>query len=708
MTIDTNAPPTPPADAASTAAALRVEDLSLAYVVRGIQRPVLRGVTFEVRPGESYGLVGESGCGKSTTAYAAVRYLPRNAVITGGRILVAGDDITKMSDDEVRRFRMHHASMVYQDPGAALNPTTKIGPQVVEAFSVLGQGKQEAEANALKALKRVQIADPEQVAQRYPHQLSGGMQQRVVIAIALASDPKLLVLDEPTTGLDATVEASVLDLVRSLQAETNAAVLLIAHNLGVIRTLCDRVGVMYAGKIVEEGDAAAVFEHPEHPYTLGLLRSLPRRGIRKSQRALSTIPGNLPQIGTSLPTCVFVDRCPLATDLCRTVEPPVVEIGAGRWTRCHHRDRLGELVEPPATVGQDTVHGDLALSIENVSKTFHQSGHDVPALVRVGLDLFDGETLGLVGESGSGKSTLAKTILGIEDPDAGSSLELDDHALAGRSANRPTEDKRSIQMVFQNPDSALNRGWTARHILARSVSKLTGLKGKAVNERVDKLAADLRLTQRHLDLKPRQLSGGLKQRVAIARAFAGDPRIVVADEPTSALDVSVQAAILNLLAELQLKGKTSYLLISHDLGVVRYLADRIAVMYLGRIMEVGGSEAVFRGPNHPYTEALLSAVPNVDSEERVRILLAGEIPSPANPPSGCVFHTRCHRAIAGLCEVTEPPLIEVEPGHLMSCHIPLEDLRRLQKRSAELGETLVTPPAPVPAEPASPTGASPD
>ena len=713
MTIDTNAPPTPPADAASTAAALRVEDLSLAYVVRGIQRPVLRGVTFEVRPGESYGLVGESGCGKSTTAYAAVRYLPRNAVITGGRILVAGDDITKMSDDEVRRFRMHHASMVYQDPGAALNPTTKIGPQVVEAFSVLGQGKREAEANALKALKRVQIADPEQVAQRYPHQLSGGMQQRVVIAIALASDPKLLVLDEPTTGLDATVEASVLDLVRSLQAETNAAVLLIAHNLGVIRTLCDRVGVMYAGKIVEEGEAAAVFEHPEHPYTLGLLRSLPRRGIRKSQRALSTIPGNLPQIGTSLPTCVFVDRCPLATDLCRTVEPPVVEIGAGRWTRCHHRDRLGELVEPPATVGQDTVHGDLALSIENVSKTFHQSGHDVPALVRVGLDLFDGETLGLVGESGSGKSTLAKTILGIEDPDAGSSLELDDHALAGRSANRPTEDKRSIQMVFQNPDSALNRGWTARHILARSVSKLTGLKGKAVNERVDKLAADLRLTQRHLDLKPRQLSGGLKQRVAIARAFAGDPRIVVADEPTSALDVSVQAAILNLLAELQLKGKTSYLLISHDLGVVRYLADRIAVMYLGRIMEVGGSEAVFRGPNHPYTEALLSAVPNVDSEERVRILLAGEIPSPANPPSGCVFHTRCHRAIAGLCEVTEPPLIEVEPGHLMSCHIPLEDLRRLQKRSAELGETLVTPPAPPAppaplAEPASPTGASPD
>jgi peptide/nickel transport system ATP-binding protein len=674
-------------------AALRVEDLSLAYVVRGIRRPVLRSVSFEVRPGESYGLVGESGCGKSTTAYAAVRYLPRNAVITGGRILVGGDDITKMSDDEVRQFRIRHASMVYQDPGAALNPTTKVGPQVVEAFTILGQKPDEARASAFKAMQRVQIADPEAVFQRYPYQLSGGMQQRVVIAIALASDPKLLVLDEPTTGLDATVEASVLDLVRNLQAETNAAVLLIAHNLGVIRTLCDRVGVMYAGKIVEEGDAASVFADPKHPYTLGLLRSLPRRGVRKSERALATIPGNLPQIGTDLPTCVFVDRCPLATELCRTVVPPVVDVGNGQWSRCHHIDRLGELVEPPAIVGADTIRGDVALSVEGVSKTFHQSGHDVPALVGVTLELRDGETLGLVGESGSGKSTLARTILGVESPDAGGSIELDEHALAPKSAGRPTDDKRALQMVFQNPDSALNRGWTARHILSRSVSKLTGLKGKAVNERVDKLAADLRLTQRHLDLKPRQLSGGLKQRLAIARAFAGDPRIVVADEPTSALDVSVQAAILNVLSELQVKSRTSYLLISHDLGVVRYLADRIAVLYLGRIMEVGDSETVFRGPNHPYTEALLSAVPNVDGEDRRRIILEGEIPSPANPPTGCVFNTRCPRVIRGLCEVVEPPLIEVEPGHMMSCHIPLEELRRLQRRSTDADAPVLTTPA---------------
>ena len=674
-----------PSTAPAVQPALRVEDLELAYLVRGIPRPVLRGVSFEIAPGESYGLVGESGCGKSTTAYAAVRYLPRNARITKGRILVAGDDITAMRGDQLRRFRMRHASMVYQDPGGALNPSMKIGPQVIEAFTVLGQDPRTARENALAALRRVQIADPGHVMDRYPHQLSGGMQQRVVIAMALASDPQLLVLDEPTTGLDATVEASVLDLVRELRDEMHAAVLLIAHNLGVVRTICDRVGVMYAGKIVEEGDAVDVFERPQHPYTVGLLRSLPRHGVRKSQTPLATIPGNLPQIGTPLPTCVFVDRCPLATELCRTEVPPVVTLDGGRWTRCHYPERVRDLAQEPLGTGFPAVVGDEALRLSDVSKTFHVGRHDVPALVAVELSLRDGETLGLVGESGSGKSTLAKTILGIESPDAGSTITLGQHLLGALATDRPTEDKRSIQMVFQNPDSALNRGWSVRSILRRSVAKLTGLRGRAADERVDMLAASLRLSQRHLDLKPRQLSGGLKQRVAIARAFAGDPRIVVADEPTSALDVSVQAAILNVLSELQAQSRTSYLLISHDMGVIRYLADRIAVMYLGRIQEVADSETIFRGPNHPYTEALLSAVPSVDGQTAARIRLEGEIPSPARPPSGCVFHTRCHRYMQGICEVTEPPLVEVEPGHLMRCHIPLEELRRLQARDAATG-----------------------
>jgi len=678
------------ATATLTTHALAVEDLHLAYKVRGIPREVLRGVSFHVRAGEAYGLVGESGCGKSTTAYAALRYLPTNGVITGGRILVGGDDVTRMSDKELRRFRARHASMVYQDPGTALNPTLRIGAQVTEAFTILGRSSADAARDALAALKRVRIADPEQVMQRYPHQLSGGMQQRIVIAMALACDPQLLVLDEPTTGLDATVEAEVLDLVRALRHETSAAILLIAHNLGVIRAMCDRVGVMYAGKIVEEGDAIEVFERPKHPYTVGLLQCLPRHAVRKTERALFTIPGTLPQIGASLPTCVFVDRCVLADETCRTVVPPLVEImdGGGsvngasaHVSRCHHVDRIDEIPEPVAEESQQQLGGQVVISFHDVGKTFHQRGHDVPALVGIELDLTDGETLGVVGESGSGKTTLAKTLLGIHEPDAGGEIDLDDHHLAGKATNRPTADMRAMQMVFQNPDSALNRTWTVRRILKRSVSKLTGITGADADRRVAKLSEALRLSPRHLDMRPRQLSGGLKQRVAIARAFAGDPRIVVCDEPTSALDVSVQAAILNLLAELQATASTSYLFISHDLGVVRYLADRIAVMYLGRLQEVGTTDQIFDGPHHPYTEALLSAVPSVDGEPSRRIRITGEIPSPADPPSGCVFHTRCHRFIEGTCDVIEPPIVEVAPGHRIRCHIPADQLGRTQVAS---------------------------
>ncbi len=665
--------------------ALAIEDLELAYKVRGIEREVLRGVTFHVAPGEAYGLVGESGCGKSTTAYAALRYLPSNGVITGGRILVGGNDVTKMSDKGLRRFRSREASMVYQDPGAALNPTLKIGRQVTEAFRILGRERQDAREQALAALQRVRIADPERVMHRYPHQLSGGMQQRVVIAMALACDPQLLVLDEPTTGLDATVEAEVLDLVRALREETSAAILLIAHNLGVIRSMCDRVGVMYAGQIVEEGDAVEVFEAPKHPYTIGLLQCLPRHGVRKSEQALFTIPGTLPQIGTKLPTCVYVDRCALADDVCRTEIPPVVHVDVGHaaarsdaahFTRCHHVDRLSQIPEPPREEGDNLLGGKVVIKMHDVSKTFRQHGHDVPALVGIQLDLGGGETLGLVGESGSGKSTLAKAMLGIHEPDSGSEIQLDDHRLEGKATNRPTEDTRAMQMVFQNPDSALNRSWTVRRILLRTVKKLTGIKGDEADTRVEKLAQALRLSPRHLDMRPRQLSGGLKQRVAIARAFAGDPRIVICDEPTSALDVSVQAAILNLLSDLQAKESTSYLFISHDLGVVRYLADRIVVMYLGRLQEEGTTDQIFDGPHHPYTEALLSAVPSVDGEPSRRIRLSGEIPSPANPPSGCVFHTRCHRFMEGTCDVLEPPVVELEPGHRIRCHLPPDELGR--------------------------------
>ncbi|MFZ9017062.1 MAG: ABC transporter ATP-binding protein, partial [Ilumatobacteraceae bacterium] len=646
----------------------------LAYKVRGVPRAVLRGVSFSVQPGEAYGLVGESGCGKSTTAYAAMRYLPANAVIEGGRVLADGRDVTAMTTDQLREFRLTSASMVYQDPVQAMNPTLKVGRQVAECFRLLGQNKSDADASARQALRRVQIADPDRVLDRYPHQLSGGMLQRVVIAMALASDPKLLVLDEPTTGLDATVEAEVLDLVRALRTETGAAILLIAHNMGVIRTMCDRVGVMYAGKIVEEGTVEEVFDGPSHPYTVGLLNAIPRHGVRKTDRALFTIPGNLPLIGTSLPTCVYVDRCPIADEACRTEAPPVVERSDGHWTRCHHADAVEQIAAPEHDNTDFSVGTETIVKLTGVSKTFRQRGVDVPALVSIDLGFSEGETLGLVGESGSGKSTLAKTLLGIHAPDPGGTIELDGRQVRAKATDRRVESIRAFQMVFQNPDSALNRMWTVRRILRRSVTKLTGLSGVEADTKVNELAEAMRLSQRHLDMRPRQLSGGLKQRVAIARAFAGDPRIVVCDEPTSALDVSVQAAILNLLANLQNDARTSYLFITHDIGVVRYLSDRIAVMYLGRIMELGTTEQIFAGPNHPYTEALLSAVPSIDGDDRVRIPLQGEIPSPANPPSGCVFHTRCHRAVPGLCDVTEPDPIELAPGHLSKCHLDADVL----------------------------------
>ena len=660
-------------------AALRLDDLHLSFDVRGVPRPVLRGVSFEIKPGEAYGLVGESGCGKSTTAYAAVRYLAANGHVTGGTVEIAGEDVYGLSGEELRELRARRISMVYQDPGQSLNPTIKVGKQVAEAFTVLGFSKEEAKAKSVEALNRVRIADAERVLDRYPYQLSGGMQQRVVIAMALACDPQLLILDEPTTGLDATVEAEVLDLVATLRDETGAAVLLIAHNLGVVRRICDRVGVMYAGRIVEEGVASEVFDNPQHPYTVGLLRCLPRRGANKAERRLDTIPGSLPLIGTELPACVFQDRCALATDECATVAPPATHPQPNRTVFCHHVDRVGELVAAPvqAPEGANEI-GDVVLSLEHVSKTFRQGGHDVRALVDVDLELRSGETLGLVGESGSGKTTLAKAILGIHAPDPGSVIELDGAVLQGLTTKRNDDARRSIQIIFQNPDSALNRAKSVRAILERALGKLAGIRGAAADERLASLTEDVRLSPRHLDMRPRALSGGLKQRVAIAGAFAGGPRIVVCDEPTSALDVSVQAAILNLLGDLQRDEQASYIVISHDLGVVRYLSDRIAVLYLGRLMELGPAEVVFSGPHHPYTEALLSAVPSVDGDPPDRIRLSGELPSAIDLPTGCVFHTRCPRAIKGVCEASEPPLVEVEPGHAMRCHIPIDELRTLQ------------------------------
>ncbi|MGF6724062.1 peptide/nickel transport system ATP-binding protein [Paraburkholderia sp. GAS41] len=674
--------------------ALTVIGLTVTYRIRGRDREVLHDISFRVRRGEAYGLVGESGCGKSTMAMATLRYLPRNGKVKAGKLLIAGQDLHALDADALRTLRATSISMVYQDPGRALNPSMTIARQVAEAFEAAGANRSDALTRTLEMLRRVRIASPERVMDSYPHQLSGGMQQRVVIAMALASNPALLILDEPTTGLDATVEAEVLDLVAQLRKELGTAVLFISHNLAVIGRMCERVGVLYAGKLVEEGATQDVFARPRHPYTVGLLRCLPSSGRSKTLERLDTIAGQLPAPGSVTQGCIYADRCRLADDRCRREAPPPHRVAAAhgdQMSRCHYHERALQLPranadapsprahDEDAAQVQSVANGELVLRAERVSKTFHVGGVALKAVDDVSLDLATGETLGLVGESGSGKTTLAKLMLGLLAPDAGSVLELDGMPLPARVTRRNDEQVKSLQIVFQNPDSALNRSHSVKRLIGRALSRLTALRGAAQDKRLAALTAAVRLPDRYLGVRTRQLSGGLKQRVAIARAFAGEPRVVVCDEPTSALDVSVQASILNLLADLQRERGTSYVFISHDLHVVRYLSDRIAVLYLGRLLEIGPAAAVFDGPHHPYTEALLSSAPALNAGPHgERIRLSGELPSAAAPPSGCVFQTRCPRKLGPVCEQQDPAFIDAGDGHRIRCHIPIQELRALQ------------------------------
>ena len=672
---------------------LAVTGLTVAYRMRSREREVLTDVTFRVRRGEAYGLVGESGCGKSTLALAAMAYLPRNGRIKAGRIEVTGRDLATLDSEALRIMRARTISMVYQDPSRALNPSLSIGLQVSEAFEMaLGVSRTEGEARALDMLGRVHIAAPRQVMQSYPHQLSGGMQQRVVIAMALAANPALLVLDEPTTGLDATVEAEVLDLVAQLRDELGTAVLFISHNLAVVGRMCDRVGVLYAGRLVEEGASGDVFGTPRHPYTVGLLRCLPQHARSKDRERLDTIAGSPPLLGTAMRGCAYAERCRLAVDRCRQVAPPPYRFNAHdgvQMSRCHRHEEAGALPRERGSSDEDSVRlggtqsgardRPPVLSATSISKTFLRNGQSVRAVDDVSITLAAGETLGLVGESGSGKTTLAKLIVGLIAPDAGGTIELDGKPLPPRVQRRNDNQVKSLQIVFQNPDSALNRAHSVKHLIGRALSKLAALRGHAHDARLASLVDAVRLPRRYLGSRTRQLSGGLKQRVAIARAFAGDPRIVVCDEPTSSLDVSVQAAILNLLVDLQRARAVSYVFISHDLNVVRYVSDRIAVLYVGRLVEIGDASDVFDGPHHPYTEALLSAVPALPGDasraQIPRVRLYGEPPSAAAPPTGCVFQTRCPRKLGAICEQQDPPFADAGNGHLIRCHIPVSELR---------------------------------
>jgi len=629
--------PTNVADPGATA--LEVEDLEVTFHRRGRRLPVLKGVTLKIERGQAYGLVGESGCGKTTLAMAAMRYLASNGTLDNGRVLVDGQDVSTLSEEALRKWRGGKVAMVYQDPTQALSPAMRIGDQLAEVYHYHeGMDKKAALEQARESLRRVAIPDPEGTLRRYPFELSGGQQQRVVIAMALAVNPQLLILDEPTTGLDATVEAEILDLIEELRGRINAAILLITHNLGLVVRLCERVGVLYAGRLVEEGSAKEVFTDPRHPYTMGLLRCVPRFGMNKTDAALQTIPGTLPALGDPLEGCVYSARCPMAQPVCKRREPDfyawpgdagvrgraeaeamppdpaaysphhAAPVGAAaRHARCYFSADVGSMphLTPVLATSLDERGGDTdVLDIDRMVRTFKDGSKKLTAVANVSLSLKKGETFGLVGESGSGKTTLAKCVTGLIPADSGT-VTFEGGVLRSTAGKRSQDALRAIQMVFQNPDSTLNPAWSTRQILTRAVRKLGG--GKDVRAKVDKLSRDVRVEPRFLFQRPTELSGGQKQRIAIARAFAGDPHLVICDEPASALDVSVQASILNLLVELQTKEQASYVFISHDLAVVRAMSHRVMVMKEGLVVEEGEAEALFQAPRHAYTRALLAA-----------------------------------------------------------------------------------------------------
>lgn len=644
---------------------LSIRGLEVAYRIRGREQTVLRDLSFDIGRGESFGLVGESGCGKSTTVMTIVRHLAPNARVRQGEVLLSGENILEMDRERLREVRAKDISVVYQEPGRALNPSMRIEHQITEVYRLAGLSPQDARDAAAEMLRRVQITGTDRIFASYPHQLSGGLQQRVVIAMALATKPSLLILDEPTTALDATVGAEVLDIVEELRRGLGISVLLISHNLALVSRMCDRVGVLYAGLLVDQGPSDQVFARPRHPYTSALLDCIPDTTTAKDGRPLLSIPGSLPRAGEVRAGCPYAVRCPLADERCRIEEPAAETVGC-RSFRCFHHDRVRasvrdgeEQVEMQRSGGVDYAAPPV-LRLSDASKTFMSGTGSFKALDGVSLEIWPGETLGVVGESGSGKSTLGRVIMGLVEPDPGCRIEY----RGGKTGVHSPP-----QMVFQNPDASLNRRHKVSYILRRSIRKLGAGRFRDLAAAVARLAADFRIDPEQLNKRPLRLSGGQKQRVAIARSFAGDPALVICDEPTSALDVSVQASVLNLLMALQAGNGVSYLFITHDLGVVRYVSDRIAVMYLGQIVEIGPADAVFRGPHHPYTEVLLSAVPTLSGPQRERIRMI-EIPSVSRRPvRGCLFQDRCPRKIGPVCETSAPPFRDIGPGHRVRCHL---------------------------------------
>ncbi|MFH5801322.1 dipeptide ABC transporter ATP-binding protein [Haladaptatus sp. CMAA 1911] len=681
---------------------LDVRDLRTEFLTEDGTVVAANDVSFALDTGETMGLVGESGAGKSVTARSLLQLVDSPGEITGGKVVFDGVDLLGLSEAEMRSVRGNKIALIPQDPMSSLNPVLTVGEQIVETIlHHQGGDRESAREQAIEVMRDVEIPDAAERFGDYPHEFSGGMRQRVLIAIGLSCKPDLIIADEPTTALDVTTQAKILDLLNELQEEKGMAILMITHNLGVVAQTCDHVGVMYAGNLVETAELDELFRKPRHPYTRGLIDSIPQTDVEYDE--LPTLAGSMPDL-TDLPSgCNFAPRCEYATEACRADGNPPLEPAAGTTSKaaCIRTDEidLSQGYTPTESGGErkriDRT-GEPLFAVKNLKKhfpagdgflgdlTLTRSDGGLPTLERravkavdgIDFEIYEGETVGLVGESGCGKSTVARTALKLLEPTDGE-VYFEGQPIHEMSGSEVRSLRREMQMIFQDPHSSLNPRKTVGQIIGRAMEKHGIATGEEKRERTRELLTRVGLSPDALHKYPHQFSGGQQQRIAIAHALAVEPKLIVCDEPVSALDVSVQAQILNLLNEIQAEYGLSYLFISHNIGVVRHICDRIAVMYLGKIAEFGTVQQVFSAPFHPYTESLLSAVPHANPGKKTdRILLEGSVPSPINPPSGCPFQTRCPKKIGDICERTEPELEEKADGsdHRISCHLSVEEM----------------------------------
>jgi len=668
-----------------------VKNLSIGFnSQKGKQISILRNVSTNIKKGETVGIVGESGSGKSTLALAMMGYIKQGLFPLKGECLFKSEDLLKMSSRQLEKIRGRKIAMIPQNAGQALTPNLKIGYQIDEALRLhTDLNKIERDKKISELLHKVRLPSPETMAFRYPHELSGGQQQRVAVAMALAGKPDLLLLDEPTTGLDVTTQAHVLELLRIIAKDTGTSMIYVSHDLGAIAQVSDRIVVMYAGEIVLEGPARKILKEPIHPYTYGLLKSIPKLSLAGLP---ASMPGSQPQPGSIKEGCSFYDRCNLATDHCKKNSPDLEHIKElDTNVRCfNHKELINQNNNLQTSITKKSNNSEAieVLKLKDVSisyakqKFFDQLLNKIsdqnPTVKDINIDIKKGETIALVGESGSGKSTILKSIAGLLKTKDGQIKFENNRILSSDLKMRNPNDLRAIQLIFQNPDESLNPNHTVEQILSQPLKLYFNLSGEELKKNIIDLLKKVRLGEFYMSRYPRQLSGGEKQRVAVARAFAAKPDIILCDEVTSALDVSVQAAVLNLLQQLKEDLGTTYVFVSHDLAVVRAISDRVAVLYQGRLCEIGPSQNVYKFPSHPYTEVLLGAVLEPDPDIKPK-LVAEDIVEEKPPEKGCSFQGRCPRKIGDICNSEVPPWQIGENGNAIRCHINIDELASLQQ-----------------------------